>query len=63
MNASDTPATDAVVLDPFEMLLIRLAVAHRVMRLAEDRRLDRLIPERSSKGHLLWLHDSGRRTP
>lgn len=31
--------------------------------LAEDRRLEELIPERSSKGHLLWLHPNGRRTP
>lgn len=31
--------------------------------LAEDRRLQALIPERSSKGHLLWLHPNGRRTP
>lgn len=31
--------------------------------LAEDQRLSRLIPERSSKGHLLWLRSDGGRTP
>lgn len=40
----------------FELLITRMAIVHAVLRLEA-------IPERSSHGHLLWLHPDGRRTP
>ena len=54
--------SDDGVLDPFDLMVTRLAIVHGILRRAEDYRLARTVPERSRSGQLLWLQADGTRT-
>ncbi len=57
--------SDAPAMDPFDLMVTRLAIVHALLRRAEELRraaaADRF-PERSRSGQLLWLQANGTRT-
>lgn len=54
--------SDTETMDPFDLIVTRLAIVHAVLRRLEERRADPPFPERSRSGQMLWLQADGART-